>query len=158
MVIVLGACGGGDTATEEGSDGGDKASRSVMVTMRDDLTYEPARIEVREGESIKFVVVNKGGNRHEFLIGDENKQQEYEQAMRQGGHEKHGHEAPGVNVEPGKEKSFVFTVPRAEGRLFFGCHEPGHYQGGMKGEFVFSQAPPAPGSQQEASPREERHH
>ena len=126
--------------------------------MRDPFTYEPARLEVMEGERIEFVVINEGRIRHEFLIGDDEKQQEYEQAMRQGGHEEHGEESNGVSVEPGAEKSFVFTVPKSEGALLFGCHEPGHYEGGMRGEFVYSQASPATKSEQNASPQEEGHH
>lgn len=159
ILILLGGCGGrGESTTEEGS-GPTKASRSLTVTMRDPFAYEPASLEVMEGETIEFVVVNEGRNRHEFLIGDEKKQQEYEEAMRQGGHEGHGQESNGVSVEPGREKSFVFTVPRAEGPLLFGCHEPGHYQGGMRGEFVYSQASPgAPKSEQNASPQREGHH
>jgi uncharacterized cupredoxin-like copper-binding protein len=127
--------------------------------MRDPFTYEPARLEVTEGETIEFVVINEGGIRHEFLIGDDKKQQEYEQGMRQGGHEEHGNESNGVSVEPGAEKSFVFTVPKSDGPLLFGCHEPGHYQGGMRGEFVYSQGTqPAPKSEQNTTPQQEEHH
>ena len=159
MMVFVMACG------REGEDGGQKgdtqgnASRTVRVTMRDDFSYEPKRIEVAGGETIRFVVFNAGSNRHEFLMGDANKQEEYEREMREGGHEKHGRDTSGVNVEPGAEKSFVFTVPGGERKLLFGCHEPGHYQAGMRGEFVYTRSEPEAGkAEHESSPESEVHH
>ncbi len=43
-------------------------SRTVMVTMIDNL-YSPQIIEVKKGETIRFVVKNKGEFVHEFNIG-----------------------------------------------------------------------------------------
>lgn len=160
VLLMLGACGGGgEKSASEDSGAGEPPSRTIRVIMRDDFTYDPANLQVKEGERIEFVVVNEGGNRHELLIGDSSKQQEYEQDMRRGGHERHGDKVTGVNVEPGAEKSFVFTVPKAKGNLLFGCHEPGHYEAGMRGELVYSQsAPAAPRPEPAASPESGEHH
>lgn len=36
----------------------------------------------------------------------------------------------GVSVEPGQSEIFEYTFDAA-GQLLAGCHEPGHYDGGM---------------------------
>ena len=37
----------------------------------------------------------------------------------------------GMAVEPGETESFEYTFPDATAPLLAGCHEPGHYEGGM---------------------------
>jgi uncharacterized cupredoxin-like copper-binding protein len=129
LCLVLAACGGA-TST----------SRTVRVTMLDDFKYDPAKVEVTEGETIKFVVVNQGQNEHEFLIGDEQTQQEYEESMDDANHGEHGMDVTGVSVEPGAQESFEFVVPKPAGKLLYGCHVTGHYRSGMRGELVYSTA------------------
>jgi uncharacterized cupredoxin-like copper-binding protein len=158
LAVLLPACGGGRSGVPDQASTEGEAPRTVNVTMRDDFIYEPARLEVTEGETIEFVVVNEGKNTHEFLVGDDKKQREYEQTMRQGGHDEHAMEVTGVRVEPGGERSFVFKVPKAAGKLLFGCHEPGHYEGGMRGEFIYSRSSPAGGGSESEPSRDERHH
>src|SRR5476651_2337315 len=46
-----------------------KASRSVEVVMGD-MSFDPKAIEVKAGETIRFVLVNKGQLLHEFNLGD----------------------------------------------------------------------------------------
>jgi uncharacterized cupredoxin-like copper-binding protein len=105
--------------------------------MRDDNTYEPPEIEVDVGETVRFVVVNAGKLQHEFLIGTLVQHQEHETQMAEGGeHAGHGEELPGLIVAPGGEKDFVYTFP-ARKELLFACHEAGHFEGGMKGEFRY---------------------
>ena len=45
-----------------------KASRTVTITLRDNL-YEPESVTVKKGETVRFVIVNKGELLHEFNIG-----------------------------------------------------------------------------------------
>ncbi|MBC7939884.1 MAG: cupredoxin domain-containing protein, partial [Chitinophagaceae bacterium] len=46
-----------------------RAKRSIAVGMADNMRFTPARIEVRQGETVKFVVRNDGKQMHEFVIG-----------------------------------------------------------------------------------------
>jgi uncharacterized cupredoxin-like copper-binding protein len=57
--------------------------------------------------------------------------------MEHGGHDGHGSSVPGVVVEPGKEGTFTYVTPAKKKRLFFGCHQPGHYEAGMLGELKY---------------------
>ena len=48
-----------------------KPARTIQVSMREDgkkMLYEPSRIEVRQGEQIRFVISNDGIYNHEFML------------------------------------------------------------------------------------------
>ena len=105
------------------------AVRTIEVTMTDDLRYDPAAITVTAGETVRFVVRNDGAAVHEFLIGTEEEQAAFEAEMSDGHGDGHGDEA-GVSVDPGAAGEFTYTFDEP-GELLIGCHEPGHYDGGM---------------------------
>ncbi len=78
-------------------------------------------------QTVRFEFTNEGQSTHEFLIGDEADQAEFEEAMQ--ADMDHGTDA-GVSVDPGQTDSFEYTFDEA-GELLAGCHEPGHYETGM---------------------------
>ena len=82
------------------------------------------------GEVVTFGVRNDGDNAHEFVLGDDNYQASHEVDMAGGDHMMDTDNA--VSVGPGETKQVTwrFTNP---GEVMFGCHEPGHYDGGMVG-------------------------
>ena len=101
-------------------------ARVIEVRMMDDLRFDPDQLDVQVGEMVRFELVNDGQVTHEFLIGDEQAQAEYADEMADGGHAAHA----GETVDPGQTVSFDYTFDQA-GELLAGCHEPGHYDGGM---------------------------
>ena len=113
------------------------ADKQVTVFMRDDFTYEPKEIHVRAGETITFEVTNHGNVVHELLIGTEAEQREYAEQMEDESHEGHDSSVPGVVLDPGKSETFTYVVPVKKERLYFGCHQPGHYKAGMRGELKY---------------------
>ena len=119
LAVALAGCAGG-TANE---------TRTIEVTMTDDLRYDPDEINVSIGESVRFVVTNAGGAVHEFLIGSAQQQEVFEQEMADEHGGEHAAEA-GVTVDPGQTAEFTYTFVEA-GELLVGCHQPGHYDGGM---------------------------
>ena len=48
--------------------------RTVQLTMTDQMTFDPARIQVRRGETVRFVVRNVSNEAHEAYIGTEEEQ------------------------------------------------------------------------------------
>ena len=122
LVPVLGAC-----AASEGTESADQV-RTIAVSMTDELRFEPDAFSVAAGETVRFEVTNEGQSAHEFLIGDEAAQAEFEEAMQ--GEMDHGTDA-GVSLDPGQTDSFQYTFDEAGAELLAGCHEPGHYDGGM---------------------------
>lgn len=164
MGLILGACTQDDPAIEgsppvddqaaetddgedEHDDGEDEhldfgepgdpaaADRTIEIDMLDTLNFEPDSVDVQVGETITFVLTNSGAIVHEFLIGDDEYQQEHAEEMAEmmdEGTMEHGDSPNGLEVDPGETAELTWTFTE-EGELLYGCHEPGHYLGGMVG-------------------------
>ena len=125
LLAVLAACGSGDDEPAAG----DPGDRTVEVEMRD-IAFAPTALDVRAGEKVRFVFKNTGQVVHDAFIGDQAAQDAHEKAMREG-HGDHGGGSNAVSVKPGKTASITYTFSRP-GQILLGCHQPGHYTGGMK--------------------------
>lgn len=106
-----------------------KVSRTIKVTAVD-IKYDKPTIEVKTGETIRFVVTNAGKLRHEFMLGGMDEQREHAEMMKQMPDMVH-EDANTITLEPGETKSLVWQFTRA-GELEVACHIPGHYEAGMK--------------------------
>jgi uncharacterized cupredoxin-like copper-binding protein len=113
------------------------ARRSIAVGMGDDMRFTPARIDVRLGETVRFVVRNGGKLMHEFVIGTKEELDAHAALMvKFPGME---HDEPYMaHVAPGKTGEIVWTFNRA-GRFDFACLIAGHYAAGMKGTIIVRQ-------------------
>ena len=129
-----------------------EATRTVEVTLQD-IAFAPKSLDVKAGETVRFVLVNKGQLLHEFNLGDAAMHAEHQKEMLQmqasgmltaTGMGKMGHSAMGhgamkhddpnsVLVEPGKTAELTWTFTQTTG-LEFACNLPGHYQAGMVGK------------------------
>lgn len=125
LLVVLGACGSGDEAPAVAPAGED---RTVEVEMRD-IAFAPTAIDVRAGEKVRFVFKNNGQVTHDAFIGDQAAQDAHGREMREG-HGGHGAGSGAVTVAPGKSGQLVYSFDRP-GQILLGCHQPGHYTGGM---------------------------
>ncbi|MBH8610532.1 cupredoxin family protein [Pseudomonas mohnii] len=141
-----------------------KATRSVEVVMGD-MSFTPKAIDIKAGETIRFVLVNKGQLLHEFNLGDAAMHAKHQQEMlqmQQSGmmtptgtmnmdhgsmagmdHASQGHamkhdDPNSVLVAPGKTAELTWTFSKAT-NLEFACNVPGHYQAGMVGKLTVSQ-------------------
>lgn len=50
--------------------------------MTDRLRFVPAQIEVRRGETVRFIVRNKGKLMHEMVLGTESSLPEHDEMMK----------------------------------------------------------------------------
>ena len=107
------------------------AKRSIEVGMADNMRFTPERIEVRQGETVKFVVRNTGKVMHEFVIGTKAENAQHAAMMVKFPNMEHD-EPYMAHVPPGKTGEIVWTFNRA-GEFEFACLIAGHYQGGMVG-------------------------
>lgn len=134
VAVTAAACGSDDdpTTSEAGGD-----VRTVEVDMADN-EFEPDTVEVAGGETVRFVFTNTGTVAHDAFIGDTAEQADHETEMREadddsgmnhGGGDEESGEA--ITVEPGETGELTHTFDET-GTLEIGCHEPGHYQDGMK--------------------------
>lgn len=134
-----------------------QATRTVELTLGD-MYFEPKTLTVKEGETVHFVLVNKGQLLHEFNLGDAAMHAAHQQEMLKmvasgmltstgmkhdmAGMD-HGdmgmkHDDPNsVLVEPGKTAELTWTFTKVT-NLEFACNIPGHYQAGMVGKIAIA--------------------
>ena len=132
VALLAAACGGDDGAGTTESNPSSSA-RTVRIEMRD-IAYSPTEVTVHQGETVRFVFTNRGKLPHDAFIGDEDAQADHEKDMREadgGGHGGHGDDEKAVTVEPGKTGELEHTFDE-DGEVLIGCHQPGHYDAGMK--------------------------
>lgn len=98
--------------------------------MHDTMRYEPSSITVKTGETVRFVVQNKGQVTHEFGIGTRDEQRQHAEMMRAMPDMKHD-DPNVVTVDPGQRKELIWQFTRA-GTFEIACHVPGHYLAGMR--------------------------
>ena len=131
LVVAGVACGDDD----EGN-GASAPEDAIEVAMVDNA-YEPAEVEVAAGEEVTFVFDNGGAALHEAYVGDEAAQEEHAMAMAEAdaaGETEHGGghgDAEVLEVEAGDDGRLSHTFEQP-GEYLIGCHQPGHYEDGMK--------------------------
>ncbi|MFN8053592.1 MAG: cupredoxin domain-containing protein [Acidimicrobiales bacterium] len=145
LVVVAAAASGcanhdGHTTADPGND--PPATKVVKIEMVDNK-FEPVDVTVRKGETITFQFTNSGTARHEALVGDSDAQEEHAREMMSsstvaGDHDMgdmggmhHEGADTAVTVDPGETKDLTTTFDRAS-TVIIGCHQPGHYEAGMK--------------------------
>ena len=96
-----------------------------------DIAFRPATIDVRRGETVRFVFDNIGKVAHDAFLGDATAQADHEEEMRDMSDMHHGGGSEGITVDAGKSGELTHTFDKATS-IEIGCHQPGHYQAGMK--------------------------
>lgn len=133
-----------------------KVSRTITILMYDNY-FEPKTLSLKEGETVRFKVSNRGEFVHEFNIATAAMhaahQKEMMGMMESGvlemdrirhdkmahgdGHGmKHDH-ANSTLLEPGQSGEIVWTF-KTHAKLEFACNVPGHYESGMNGSINLS--------------------
>jgi uncharacterized cupredoxin-like copper-binding protein len=90
--------------------------------------FQPDRIKVRPGTTVRFVVDNQDPINHELIVGDAEVHRRHEQ-----GTEPVHPPRPGevsIRATTRAETTFVFSDP---GSVLYACHLPGHFRYGMSG-------------------------
>lgn len=115
-----------------------RGARVIEVRMDDHMRFTPARIAVREGETVRFVVRNAGKVLHEMVIGTPQELQAHAALMKK--HPGMEHDEPYMaHVSAGKRGALVWNFNRP-GTFQFACLIPGHFEAGMVGTIVVAPA------------------
>ena len=110
-----------------------KPSRTVKVEMSE-MAYAPARIEVKRGEQIRFVIRNIGADEHEFLLATTEENLKHAEEMKNNPQMAHD-EPNGVRLAPEKSAEIVWKFTKA-GTFEYSCLIPGHREAGMIGQIL----------------------
>jgi len=114
------------------------ARRTIEVRMLDAMRFVPESIDVKQGETVRFVVKNTGQVMHEFVIGTKHENDEHAALMLK--FPEMEHDAPYMaHVAPGKTGEIVWKFNRP-GDFDFACLIAGHYQAGMVGKIKVAKA------------------
>jgi len=108
-----------------------KAQRTLTVEMSDAMRFTPSSIQVRRGETVRFVIKNTGQLKHEFNLGTEADLKAHYEMMKK--FPEMEHDEPNIaSVAPGGNGEVVWQFTQA-GTVHFACLHPGHFEAGMKG-------------------------
>ncbi len=108
------------------------ATRTVTVTLSDDMRFTPANWQATSGETVRILLVNAGKVRHEFIIGTEAELQAHADEMKKPNTGHNHHTSNAASVAAGATGELLWTFTDA-GVLHIACFEPGHYDAGMRG-------------------------
>lgn len=140
MPAVAGSAGtrrdraGGHAATLGRAADAKTATRTVEIDMDDHMRFSPSRIEIRRGDTVRFVARNNGQARHEFVIGTARELKAHAALMQKFPEMEHD-DPNAVSVDPGKSGVLAWTFTKT-GAFAFACLLPGHFEAGMKGTIV----------------------
>lgn len=109
-------------------------SRSITVSMSDAMRFTPAQMNIKQGETIRFVIKNTGKVLHEMVLGTQKDLEEHAALMvKFPGME---HDEPYMaHVGAGKTGQIIWTFNKV-GTFDFACLIAGHYQAGMVGKII----------------------
>ncbi len=117
------------------------AKRTIEISMSDTMRFSPEKVEVRQGETVRFVLKNVGKTMHEMVIGTQKALDEHAVMMLKFPNMEHD-EPYMAHVGPGKSGEMIWHFNRA-GEFDFACLIPGHFQGGMRGTIRVVAASPS---------------
>ena len=113
-----------------------RTSRTIDMDALDTFRYSPDELQIKRGETVRFLMHNKGRIMHEIVIGTMADLKEHAELMKK--FPEMEHEAPHMlHIGPGKSGEIVWTFNRP-GTFNFACLIAGHFEAGMIGTIVVS--------------------
>ena len=128
LMLVLGACGGGAASS----------TVAAVNVEANDFKFEPARITVKPGQSVKMTFRNKGSVDHDFSVMKIPVANSKSSDISTTGHDmSHMAVEPDLHVvaAPGKSSTWELT-PNQAGEYEFQCTVVGHKEAGMVGRLI----------------------
>ena len=114
-----------------------KPARTIKVVMREDgkkMAFEPARITLRKGEQIRFVLENDGTDDHEFVLANAAENRKHAELMKKFPDMEHD-EPNAKRLAVGEHGEILWKFTKT-GTFEFACLIPGHREAGMMGKVV----------------------
>ena len=123
---------GGHSQAASGQPGvASKVTRTINIDMKDDMRFHTSIVDVKQGETVRFVAKNSGKIKHEMVLGTAKDLKEHYEVMKKNPEMEHA-DANMVTVAPGKSGEIIWHFTSA-GKVDFACLQPGHFDAGMKG-------------------------
>lgn len=111
-----------------------KVTRTITFIMSDKMRFDPSRITVKRGETIRFIAKNNGKLLHEMVFGTKKELQEHAEQMKKFPDMEHD-EPYMTHVAPGKTGEIIWQFTQS-GEFDFACLIAGHFDAGMVGKVI----------------------
>lgn len=109
-------------------------TKTIRITMSDQMSFTPNLIKVKKGDVIKFIHSNPGQIMHEFVLGTAKSLDMHAEMMKKFPGMEHS-EPYMTHVAPSQKGEVIWQFTKV-GEFSFGCLIPGHYDAGMKGTVI----------------------
>jgi uncharacterized cupredoxin-like copper-binding protein len=114
-----------------------KPARTVKISMLEEgkkMLFEPAVVEVRRGEQIRFVITNNGTWDHEFMLATRADNRKHAAVMKK--FPDMEHDDPNARrLAPFNNGELVWRFTK-RGEFEYACLIPGHLEAGMHGKVI----------------------
>jgi uncharacterized cupredoxin-like copper-binding protein len=114
-----------------------KPARIIQVTMQEGdgkMMFLPARLEIKRGEQVKFMLRNNGELDHEFILASTEENVKHAEEMKKNPEMEHD-DPNAKRLQPKKTSEIVWKFTKA-GQFEYGCLIPGHREAGMTGTVI----------------------
>lgn len=111
-----------------------KVDRTIEISVSDDMRFSPDEVRIKQGQTIRFQVLNGGQLKHMLVLGRlaELKRQA---ALMQKSRDRKYDGPNAASIEPGQTGELVWRFTHA-GDFDFACLVPGHLTAGMRGKVI----------------------
>lgn len=111
-----------------------RVSRTLRVDMADSMRFTPDTVTVQRGQTVKFVIHNRGQALHEMVLGTPEALKQHAELMKRFPNMVHA-DPNMAHVKPGHAGQIVWQFSQP-GEFQFACLQPGHFEAGMIGKVV----------------------
>jgi uncharacterized cupredoxin-like copper-binding protein len=114
-----------------------KPARTVKVTMVEHgkkMLFEPAVVEVKRGEQIRFVLTNSGIEDHEFILATQKENRKHAEQMKKAPEMEHD-DPNAKRISPFNSAEILWKFTK-RGEFEYACLIPGHLEAGMLGKII----------------------
>jgi uncharacterized cupredoxin-like copper-binding protein len=114
-----------------------KPFRVVKITMLEDgkkMSFEPAVVEVRLGEQVRFEIFNEGTWNHEFVLATEAANRKHAELMKKFPDIEHA-DPNALRLSPFASGAILWKFTK-RGAFEYACLIPGHLDAGMHGVVI----------------------
>lgn len=113
-----------------------QVTRTIEVSMGNDMRFTPNLIQIKQGETIRFILKNTGSTPHEMVLGTADEISEHAEMMKKMPNMQHTDPSM-ARVDPGKSGEIIWNFD-IDGPFKFACLIPGHLEAGMSGTIIVS--------------------
>lgn len=109
-----------------------KVTQTIEIVMDDTMRFTPSEINVKAGETVRFLIKNSGKLPHEMVIGSVAEMRDHAAMMKKTPGMKHA-EPNMISLNPGQKGGLIWQFTQA-GTVDFACLIAGHMEAGMVGK------------------------